>query len=83
MGWRGCKLEMLQYWLVTTMTASIRDIARALEQLNMLTIVARLKSKYLWTSPATAADGVCVCCYAHQIEVVLDDLKNAGCQFKC
>ena len=49
-----CKLEMLQYWLDTTMIASWRDIARALEQLNMLTLAARLKSKYLWTSPTSA-----------------------------
>ena len=56
-----CKLEMLQYWLDTTMTASWKDIARALEQLNMLTLAARLKLKYLRTSPATTANGVCVC----------------------
>ena len=53
-GVERCKLEVLQYWLNTTITASWKDIARALEQLNMLTLAARLKSKYLWTS------GVCV-----------------------
>ena len=56
-----CKMYMLQYWLNTTMTASWNDVARALEYLNMLTLAARLKLKYLRTSLATAADGVCVC----------------------
>ena len=60
-GVERCKLEMLQYWLDTTMTASIKDIARALEHLNMLTLAARLKLKYLRTSPTTIPDGVCVC----------------------
>ena len=56
-----CKLEMLQHWLDTTMTASWNDIARALEQVNQLKMAARLKLKYLRTSPATTPDGVCVC----------------------
>ena len=60
-GVERCKLEMLQFWLDTTMTASWRDIARALEQLNMLTLAVRLKLKYLRTSPATMPRGVCVC----------------------
>ena len=55
-----CKLEMLQYWVDTTMTASWKDIARALEQINLLKLAARLKLKYLRTSPATMADGVCL-----------------------
>ena len=41
-GVERCKLEMLQYWLDTTMTASWKDIARALEHLNMLSQAARL-----------------------------------------
>ena len=65
-GVERCKLEMLQYWLDTTMTASWRDIARALEQLNMLTLAARLKLKYLMTSLATTAEGVCVCSCCYQ-----------------
>ena len=56
-----CKLEMLQYWLDTTMTASWKNIARALERLNMLTLAARLKLNYLRTSPATTPEGVCLC----------------------
>ena len=43
-----CKLDMLQYWLNTTMTASWRDIARALEQMDKLTLAAKLKRKYVW-----------------------------------
>ena len=70
-GVERCKLEMLQYWLDTTMTASWKDIARALEQLNMLTLAARLKLKYLRASPATAAEGVCVCVCVFQLCVCL------------
>ena len=56
-----CKLEMLQHWLDNTMTASWNDIARALEQINQLKIAARLKLKYLRTSPAIRPDGMCEC----------------------
>ena len=63
-GVERCKLEMLQYWLDTTMVATWKDIARALEQFNMLTLAARLKLKYLRTSPATIPEGnVCVLQY--------------------
>ena len=48
-GVERCKLDMLQYWLNTTMTASWRDIARAFEQMNKLTLAAKLKQKYLWS----------------------------------
>ena len=56
-----CKMYMLQYWLDTTMTASWKDVARALEHLSMLKLAARLKLKYLNTSTAATTDGVCVC----------------------
>ena len=49
-GVERCKLDMLQYWLNTTMTASWRDIARALEQMDKLTLAAKLKRKYLWST---------------------------------
>ena len=52
-----CKLNMLQYWLNTTMTASWRDIARAVEQMDRLTLAAKLKRKYLWGSPTP--EGMC------------------------
>ena len=52
-----CKLNMLQYWLNTTMTASWRDIARAVEQMNRLTLAANLKRKYLWGPPTP--EGIC------------------------
>ena len=55
-----CKLEMLEYWRNSTITASWKDIARALEQLNMLKLAARLKSQYLWT-PGVGVVHVCVC----------------------
>ena len=57
-GVERCKLYLLQFWLNTTMTASWRDVARAVEQLNLLTLAARLKSKYLWIAPGEC---VCVC----------------------
>ena len=44
-----CKLDMLQYWLNTTMIASWSDIARALEQMDKLSLAAKLKRKYLWS----------------------------------
>ena len=53
-----CKLNMLQYWLNTTMTASWRDIARAVEQMNRLTLAAKLKQKFLW-GPPTTPEGMC------------------------
>ena len=59
-GVERCKLEMFHYWLETTMTASWKDIARALEQLNMLTLAARLKLNHLKTSLANTAESVCV-----------------------
>ena len=63
-GVERCKLEMLDYWLNTTMTASWKDVARALEQLNMLKLAAIVKSKYLWTQ------GVCVCvCVCARVRV--------------
>ena len=55
-----CKMYMLQYWLNTTMTTSWKDVTRAVEQLDMLTLATRLKSKYLWISLATTVDGECV-----------------------
>ena len=54
-GVERCKLEMLQYWLNTTMTAFWKDVVRALEKLDMLTLAAKVKFKYL------LAPGVCVC----------------------
>ena len=69
-GVERCKLEMLQYWLDTTMTLSWKDIARALEQLNMLKLAARLKLNYLRTSPATTTTGVRVCLCVHACMLV-------------
>ena len=74
---------MLQYWLDTTMTASWKDIARALEQLNMLSLAARLKLKYLRTSPATTPDGVCVCVCACCVCVVCVCVCVCVCVYVC
>ena len=80
-GVERCKLEMLQYWLDTTMTASWKDIARALEQLNMLTLAARLKLKHLRTSPATTPEGVCVC--VHVCTHVHVRVCMCACMYVC
>ena len=42
-----CKLEMAQYWLDTTPAACWEQVARALEQVNQLTLAATIKQKYL------------------------------------
>ena len=70
------KMEMLQYWLNNTTTASWSDVPRALEQISMSALAERLKLKYLKTSPTTTTtDGmyvfvyvcvcVCVCVFAY------------------
>ena len=41
------KIDMFQSWLDSTPTASWEDVIRALEQLDHLTLAARLRSKYL------------------------------------
>ena len=62
-GVERCKLEVLQFWLNTTISASWQHIARALELLDMLTLAARLKSKYLCTSGVCLCVCACVCVY--------------------
>ena len=58
---KSCKLEMLQYWLDNTETASWSYVAEALEQTNHLRLAARLRLKY-WRMPlGTIPDGVCAC----------------------
>ena len=46
-----CMLEMAQYWLDTTPAACWEQVARALEQVNQLTLAATIKQKYLWDQP--------------------------------
>ena len=48
-----CKLNMLEYWLNTTMTASWRDIARVLEQMDKLTLAVKIKRTHLLKSCTT------------------------------
>ena len=40
-------IDMFQYWLKSTPTASWKDVISALEQLEHLTLAARLKAKYM------------------------------------
>ena len=46
-----CMLEMIQYWLDTTPAACWEQVARALEQVNQLTLAATIRQKYLWDQP--------------------------------
>ena len=48
-----CMLEMVQYWLDTTPAACWEQVARALEQVNQLTLAATIKQKYLWDQPSS------------------------------
>ena len=52
-------VDMFQSWLDSTPTASWEDIIRALEQLDNLTLAARLRSKYI--QPHLQLPGLCVC----------------------
>ena len=46
-GVQRLKIDMFQFWLDSTPTASWEDIIRALEQADHVTLAVRLKSKYL------------------------------------
>ena len=52
-GMMRCMLEMVQYWLDTTPAACWEQVARALEQVNQLTLAATIKQKYLWDQPSS------------------------------
>ena len=52
-----CKLNMLQYWLDNTLTASWREVIRVVEQMDKLALAAKLKRKYLW-GPPTTSEGI-------------------------
>ena len=42
-----CMVDMLQYWLDNSVSASWKDVIRALEQPNQLVLAATVKRKYL------------------------------------
>ena len=52
-----CKIDMLQYWLDNNVTASWKDVVRALEQTNQLVLAETVKHKYLLST--TADQGEC------------------------
>ena len=60
-GTMRCLLEMVQYWLDTTPAACWEQVARALEQVNQLTLAATIKQKYLWDQPAAPSEWMCTC----------------------
>ena len=59
-GTMRCMLEMVQYWLDTTPAACWEQVARALEQVNQLTLAATIKQKYLWDQPPSEWMHVCM-----------------------
>ena len=42
-----CMIDMLQYWLDNKVSASWKDVVRALEQIDQLVLAATVKQKYL------------------------------------
>ena len=58
-----CKIDMLQYWLDNNVSASWKDVARALEQTDQLVLAATVKRKYLLLTAGECGkrDGACEC----------------------
>ena len=58
-----CKIDMLQYWLDNNVSASWKDVARALEQTDQLVLATTVKHKYLLltTGECDKRDGACEC----------------------
>ena len=42
-----CMIDMLKYWLNNNVSASWKDVIRALERINQLVLAATVKQKYL------------------------------------
>ena len=42
-----CMIDMLKYWLNNNVSASWKDVVRALEQIDQLVLAATVKQKYL------------------------------------
>ena len=42
-----CKVDMLQYWLDNSVSASWKNVVQALEQIDQLVLAATVKQKYL------------------------------------
>ena len=54
------KVDMLDHWLITTRSASWKNVISALEQLDYIALASRLKAKYILTGEGQAspiADG--------------------------
>ena len=58
-----CKIDMLQYWLDNNVSASWKDVARALEQTDQPVLATTVKHKYLLstTGECDKRDGACEC----------------------
>ena len=75
-----CLLEMVQYWLDTTPAACWEQVARALKQVNQLTLAATIKQKYLWDQPAPSewmfVQVQCYSTYSQFLPLIVAAKKN-------
>ena len=56
------RIELLQYWLDSTPSASWRDIVTALENINQHTLSARLREKYHIPQTTSGTVRALLCC---------------------
>ena len=53
-----CKLELLQYWLDTTLSPTWNEIIQALEKTDQLALAALIKHDYLWSTVVIEEEGM-------------------------
>ena len=53
-----CKLELLQYWLDTTLSPTWNEIVQALEKTDQLALAAQIKHDYLWSTVVIEEEGM-------------------------
>ena len=53
-----CKLELLQYWLDTTLKPTWNEIADALEKTDQLALAAQIKHDYLLSTVVVEEEGM-------------------------
>ena len=54
-----CKIDMLQYWLDNNVSASWKDVVRALEQTDQIVLAVTVKQKYLLSPTIDEGDSEC------------------------
>ena len=58
-----CKLELLQYWLDSTLDPTWNEIVQALEETDQLALAAQIKHDYLWSTVVSEEEGMLRPCY--------------------